>query len=52
MLPFDEQFTEPVIGATAAKAHFVRIADLGAQYNEGPVSISAPQNNCPLTAQI
>lgn len=26
MLPFDEQFTEPVIGATAAKAHFVRTA--------------------------
>jgi len=28
MLPFDEQFTEPDIGAHAAKAHFVRVADL------------------------
>jgi hypothetical protein len=28
MLPFDEQITEPEIGAHAAKAHFVRIPDL------------------------
>ncbi len=35
MLPFDEQITEPEIGAHAAKAHFVRISVIQRYGHEG-----------------
>jgi len=42
MLPFDEQFTEPDIGAHAAKADFVRTAATRAPATERPLRRDLP----------